>query len=147
MIKCLAFFAVMLVCIFKFGYAYNTTASLPYKHFIIVKYSKIKVNDYVLFAAPNVSVYKGFNLIKQVKGKSSDKIVLQGRDVYINSQYVGAAKQKTLNGESLDIINELTIPENKFYVTGSSVDSFDSRYSNFGLIDENNIIGVAYPLW
>jgi conjugal transfer pilin signal peptidase TrbI len=60
---------------------------------------------------------------------------------------MGDAKKLSLAGDSLDMTQEQVIPANQFYVAGTSADSFDSRYSNFGLIDANNIIGVAYPLW
>ena len=100
-----------------------------------------------MFTAPAASVYHGFELIKQVKGGFLDKVTLNNNAVYINNQYIGEVKRQSLIGETLEAIGELTIPENKFYVSGLSVDSFDSRYSNFGLIDADNIIGVAIPVW
>jgi conjugal transfer pilin signal peptidase TrbI len=141
---------LVLITIFvslKFGYAHNITQSLPYKHFFIVKNVKIDSWDYVMFAAPKGCQYKEIDMVKQVLGSAGGQINVTAGDVYVDSLFVGRAKTHSRDGSPLLPVASMTIPPNKYYVATPHVDSYDSRYSEFGLIDEKDIIGVAYPLW
>jgi len=131
----------------KFGYASNITESLPYKHFVIVRRTKVAVGDYIIFDAPKYCQYAGMKLIKQVVGMVGDEVSVENEHVFVNGDEVGAAKKYSKAGEALTITQELQIPKDKYYVATPHVDSYDSRYTEFGLIDEKDIIGVAYPLW
>jgi len=131
----------------KFGYASNITESLPYKHFFIVRHTKVAVGDYIIFDAPKYSKYAGMKLIKQVVGMVGDEVLTEGEHVFVNGEDVGVAKKHSKAGEALTITQELQIPVGKYYVATPHIDSYDSRYAEFGLIDEKDIIGIAYPLW
>ncbi len=131
----------------KFGYAHNITESLPYKHFFVVRNSNVSKGNYILFSAPETSKYSGMKLVKQVVGVEGDQVLVEKNQVFINWVEVGIAKSHSKFGDVLTITQELTIPRGKYYVATEHVDSYDSRYAEFGLIDEKNIIGVAYPLW
>lgn len=131
----------------KFGYAHNITQSLPYTHFLIIKNAKIKKDNYVLFAAPKTCQYVGMNLIKKVVGLNRAQVNVRLHDVYLDGNFVGRAKTHTKSGMALAATSEMIIPANKYFVATDHIDSYDSRYSEFGLIDEKDIIGVAYPLW
>ena len=131
----------------KFGYASNITESLPYKHFVIVRRTKVAVGDYIIFDAPKYCQYAGMKLIKQVVGMVGDEVSVENEHVFVNGDEVGAAKKYSKAGEALTITQELQIPKDKYYVATPHVDSYDSRYVEFGLIDEKDIIGVAYPQW
>jgi len=53
--------------------------------------------------------------------------------------------EKDTKGRDLPIIDsEGKIPERKYFVSSPAIRSYDSRY--WGLIDESDIIGKAYPL-
>jgi len=53
--------------------------------------------------------------------------------------------EKDTKGRDLPIIDsEGKIPEKKYFVSSPAIRSYDSRY--WGLIDESDIIGKAYPL-
>ena len=137
-----AFFAC-----YKCGYANNITQSLPYKHFFIYKTTNIKTGDYVLFSAPKTSIYAGMKLIKQVVGVSGDIVAVQDDDVFVNEKLIGTAKKRAKNGAALRVTQDSQIPKGRYFVANSHVDSYDSRYLDFGLIDEKDIIGVAFAIW
>ena len=138
---------IILYATFRLGYASNITESLPYKHFFIVRYSKIAVGDYIIFDAPKYSQYAGMRLIKQVRGMAGDEILVEDNHVFVNGVDCGVAKIYSKAGDALTLIEEGQIPKGKYYVANPHADSYDSRYSEFGLVDEKDIIGVAYPLW
>lgn len=131
----------------KFGYAHNITDSLPHKHFIIVKHKNVAVGDYILFAAPKSSKYVGMNLIKQIVGDAGCKVVVNGNQVFINQELIGVAKSHAKTENALAIASAGIISDGKYFVANKHVDSYDSRYLDFGLIDGQDIIGVAHPLW
>jgi conjugal transfer pilin signal peptidase TrbI len=73
---------------------------------------------------------------------------LQGR-VYLHRKDHGEtlpfdAVEKDTLGRDLPLIEEQTIPERKFFVIGTVPRTYDSRY--WGLVDENQVTGQAYPL-
>ena len=53
--------------------------------------------------------------------------------------------EKDTGGRELPMINSGKIPHKKYFVTSHAIRSFDSRY--WGFVDEENIIGKAYPLF
>jgi len=55
------------------------------------------------------------------------------------------AFEKDTRGKNLAIIEEGKIPKGKYFVSSPAVRSYDSRY--WGLIDESDIIGKAYPIF
>lgn len=131
----------------KFGYANNITQSLPYKHFLIVKNTKANKGDYILFVAPKTCQYVGMNLIKKIVGVSGEQVRVISQNVYVDENLVGRAKTHTKRGTAISTTKEMTIPANQYFVATDHIDSYDSRYDEFGLINEKDIIGVAYPLW
>jgi conjugal transfer pilin signal peptidase TrbI len=52
--------------------------------------------------------------------------------------------ERDTKGRELPIIDEGKIPEKKYFVSSPAIRSYDSRY--WGLIDESDIVGKAYPL-
>lgn len=143
----IALIPLAIFCCCKFGYAHNITQSLPYKHFFIVKTKNIAVGDYILFSAPKTSIYAGMKLIKQVVGGVGDEVELQGRGVLINQALIGNAKSHAKSGQALAITKPGKISNGNYFVATKHIDSYDSRYLDFGLINEENIIGVAFALW
>jgi conjugal transfer pilin signal peptidase TrbI len=141
------FVAAAFFACYKCGYANNVTQSLPHKHFFIYKTKNIKNGDYILFSAPTTSLYAGMKLIKQVVGISGDKVAVMERDVFVNEKLIGVAKTRAKNGTALRVTQDSQIPKGRYFVANSHVDSYDSRYLDFGLIDEKDIIGVAFAIW
>ena len=54
------------------------------------------------------------------------------------------AFEKDSKGNDLPLISGGVIPAGKYFVTSPSLRSYDSRY--WGLVDEKDIIGKAYPV-
>jgi conjugal transfer pilin signal peptidase TrbI len=52
--------------------------------------------------------------------------------------------EKDSLGRELPMIEEMVIPEGKYFVTGTEDRTFDSRY--YGVIHEEQVIGQAFPL-
>lgn len=143
----LLFSLFALFACYKCGYAHNITQSLPHKHFFIYKTKNIKNGDYILFSAPKTSFYVDMKLIKQVVGVSGDKVAVQDSDVFVNKRLIGKVKKRSKNGVTLRVTHDSEIPKGHYFVANSHVDSYDSRYLDFGLIDEKDIIGVAFAIW
>lgn len=87
------------------------------------------------------------DLIKQIVGVNGMEIRVVGSDIYVDGVFVGKAKPYSKSGAKLAVITNKFIPENNYFVAAEHVDSYDSRYREFGLINEKNIIGVAIALW
>lgn len=71
-------------------------------------------------------------------------VVLYPSDFLHNSEVFEVFERDT-KGRPLPMIKEGRIPKKKYFVTSPAVRSYDSRY--WGLIDESDIIGKAYPLF
>ena len=141
-------FIVMAVfCYNNYGYARNISSSLPHKNFFIIKTSKIKVGDYILFKAPRNSAYDGMFLVKQVLAGNGDKVTVSERNVFINDKLAATAKTHTKAGQVLTVASDSEITKGSYFVANPHQDSYDSRYLDFGLIHEKDISGVAYALW
>jgi conjugal transfer pilin signal peptidase TrbI len=101
--------------------------------------------QYVAFIAPNNKLYdKPF--VKIVAGMPGDVIEIKNRILYINGHELCVAKEFSKAGDKLEISKEGIIPAGKYFMYSTNKDSYDSRYSNIGLVDESSIIGVATPI-
>ena len=65
----------------------------------------------------------------------------------MSGRLIGQAKQFTRTGESLDLIAAGTIPSGAYFAQSDSVDSFDSRYAQSGLVRTDQVIGVAHVIF
>jgi len=63
----------------------------------------------------------------------------------INSSQVFEAFEKDTKGRDLPMIEEGRISKGKYFVSSPAARSYDSRY--WGLVDESEIIGKAYPIF
>lgn len=135
----------------------NISPSLPYYLFLVKKknYKKISNGDFIQFINKDAQYYSGVNITKQVLAVGGDTLEInifeypidniQGTIRFNETEL--KVKDKTVLGTKVYINNISTIPENNYFVIGYNEDSFDSRYKEFGLIDKNEIIGVAKPIF
>jgi conjugal transfer pilin signal peptidase TrbI len=101
-----------------------------------------------MFYAPSTTRFKkGETLIKQVRGIPQDRVTREDRVFYVNGEVLGVAKIHSLTGTPLQLGPTGLIPNRKYCVGASHVNSYDSRYEEIGWIDEKSIVGVAYPLF
>lgn len=143
--------ALIAIAIFSLHYRYqytlNLTESLPEKLFIIDTKDQAhhSTGNYIGMAWKGGWGYpKNAVFVKIIAGQAGDKITVKDRFVFVNGELVGYAKPKNRGGIPLPTIQEQVIPPHKLFVKGSHMNSFDSRYADFGLIDEEQIIGHAH---
>ena len=144
--------AVVVLFYDNFCFAKNITPSLPQKYWLIAKGKAPKRGDYICFTLPEETAKKSnlasnIKFTKQVVGIEDDNITLKNRDFYTNGHYVATAKTHSLKGEPLTPSSEGVLGKGQYYVFTPHKDSFDSRYQKMGWVNQEQIIGVAYPLW
>ena len=71
-------------------------------------------------------------------------VFLHNSDPFNSSQVFEVFEKDTM-GRDLPMIEEGRIPRGKYFVSSPAVRSYDSRY--WGLVDESEIIGKAYPIF
>ena len=135
-----------------FCFAKNITPSLPQKYWLIAKGKTPKRGNYICFTLSEETAKKNnlpssIKFTKQVIGVEGDNITLKNRDFYINDKYVATAKTHSLKGEPLAPGLAGVLGKGQYYVFTPHKDSFDSRYQKMGWVNQEQIIGVAYPLW
>lgn len=86
------------------------------------------------------------SVLKIVRGLPGDRVTWRGRDVYINGEFLGTAKEYSLAGEPLARGPEGVIPPGHFFLWTPHKDSYDSRYADIGWVPAQWIRGFAEPL-
>jgi conjugal transfer pilin signal peptidase TrbI len=132
---------------------FNWTPSLPY-HVALLRPSMLPPDrgNYVVFHFDGAATsrYPGLRdqpLFKQISGVPGDEVAVAGRHIYVNGRYVGTAKLQAFDGWPLAPIEPTVIPEGHYFVSGSSPDSFDSRYAASGLVRADQIIFRVEPVF
>lgn len=161
--KIILFFAGILILIKaimfigNYKLAINISSSLPY-HLFLVKtknYKKIENGDFIQFINKDAQYYSGANITKQVLAIGGDileiNIFEQPKDniqgtIRFNEMEL-KVKDRSIFGTKININDISVIPENSYFVIGYNKDSFDSRYKEFGLIEKEEVIGVAKPIF
>jgi conjugal transfer pilin signal peptidase TrbI len=93
---------------------------------------------------------KGVIETKYVYGLPGDQVTVggkDGRDIFINGEYIGHAKNLTRTGKPLTVTEAESIPPGWMYVGTPSPDSYDSRYATVGLVPFNRIVGRIVTLF
>lgn len=131
----------------KYQLHINVTDSLPGFVYFLKTTNSVDCGDTVIFKMPkNVPYYSEKFLMKHLTGCPGDLVNVRNRDVYINNLFAGHAKVKSRNGAPLHVITEGTIPDGFYYVWSPNVDSYDSRYSEMGLVSEKLMVGKAHRI-
>ncbi|MEW6601890.1 MAG: S26 family signal peptidase [Nitrospirota bacterium] len=149
---------------------------LPWTYFVLNKHEMPKERgDLIAFKGRGIPRFAdGVRFVKMVAGMPGDVITvevfseeernrhtrviekegmmikqrLQGR-VYLHRKVTGKtlafdATETDSSGKPLPVIQAQVIPEGKFFAVGTVERTYDSRY--WGLVDEKQVIGQAYPL-
>lgn len=109
--------------------AVNQSESLPQRAFLIMPSHTVTYGTYVSF--DNAWVHK--NIIKQVAGLPGDEIEIIEGIVWLK-RCIGPLQATTTQGKPLTPMTSGVIPEGHIFVTSPHERSFDSRYSEVGLI-------------
>lgn len=139
----------LLFCNRWFIFTINQTQSLSGNVYVIQKGAPVKKGDLVGFMWNGKIKYpKDAIFVKVVSGVENDHINVVGRNVYINENFIGEAKQYSSDGKiRLDIVEPKKIGNNEIFVSTPHKDSLDSRYALVGTINKNIVLGKAYEIF
>lgn len=126
-----------------FGIRRNISDSLPFSFFLCTKLTEIQSQMYVALENPKSSCM----IAKQVIGLPGDCITIRNRVLYINDVKYGIIRETTRSGSPIDSIQEGVIPEGYVFVYASHLDSYDSRYAEFGLVALSQLKEKLWPLF
>jgi len=127
----------------------NRSDSLPGNIYLLDKTMPPQCGDTTVFDMPvNSRFYRGWRLIKNIRGCAGDVISKNGQEIFINNHSVGVSVVRTSdNRYELSPITVGTIPIGKVYLAASHRNSYDSRYASFGLRERSELLGTAYLLF
>jgi conjugal transfer pilin signal peptidase TrbI len=132
---------------------FNWSSSLPYHVAWMQRGGGLpRHGDLVIFRfdGPGQTRYRGLRgqpFFKRVCGLPGDVVSVQGRLVQVNGEAVGLAKTHGFDRHPLTPIAPLVIPADHYFVQGVAADSFDSRYSESGLVRSDQVLGTVVPLF
>lgn len=141
----------LLVAIY-FGFAFlfnhyfiriNLTNSVPYTLFFTTKKEQPEKGDYVTFYHKNYPK----KLVKKVIGIEGDTVKIEGSQMSVCGEIVGDMIEVSQTGYRPSPLREKAIPEGYFFVKGDHLQSFDSRYEEFGLLKKENVLEVLWPIF
>lgn len=128
--------------------------SLAHRIFILSEPSaKIETGNYLVFKYDDLSfmdpkkMSKSNLLTKEVSCAPGATLAVDvDRRFSCNGKPLGQALKTDSQGNILPqfVFNGI-IPQDSYFMTGSDVRSFDSKY--FGFINKNEILYKAYPIW
>lgn len=121
----------------------NRTDSLPYKAFVQLPKKTPHKGDYTLVSS---AWYDGV-LIKKIIGVEGDEIsYTKDGKLKVGSEIIHGQKSKSKDGRKLTNIKKMTIPKGYVFLFSPHPSSFDSRYSELGLVPSRDLQGTAYPI-
>lgn len=143
-----AAFALMLLCLnlwdryYQFNIAFDRSLDV---HVAILKRGEAPhKGDLVGFHLyGDHPLAKGRPYMKKVVGVPGDTITWQDRNVFVNGEPMGRAKEYSRKGEKLAIGFSGVVPAGHVFVIGTHPDSLDSRYALMGLVSQEQFIGKA----
>ncbi len=133
----------------KSGILYAASDSLPYKVYWLIKDQNFtpQKNQLVAIGKHDTKYVHDTRFIKIVGGVFGDHIKIINEQIWINDHLIGKLRTHTQGDQPLTPVKSQTIPAGWIFVYATHVDSFDSRYLEFGLVNINKIIGKVKPLW
>lgn len=131
---------------------HNATPSLPQKWFLIHLNEPVTDNgQYLAFRWHGGPPYPdGIIFTKRVAGRFGDRVERDGRHFAVNG-LAFRALEFGMTGRRLDPFDlgegTTVIPRDKYWVYGTHEHSLDSRYSLLGFVDQQDVVGRAYPIF
>lgn len=132
-------------------FSVTITPSLKERVFFLVKSpdsQRLKNGSFVLFNYSNKTAMRGKTdmAIKKIACKEGEILNVINKNYYCNGEYLGTAKDYSLQGEKvINFVFNGIVPPGEYFVMAPHKDSFDSRY--FGFISKAEIIAQAYPIF
>lgn len=125
------------------GLALNQSDSLPQKVFLILKGKELSRGHYLSFKN---SWFKA-PLIKEIIGVEGDKIIIDDEGEIWIARKVSKPLSHSKDGKILHSITPGIIPPGYVFAYGHHPRSFDSRYQEVGLVQVDQTLGRAIPLF
>lgn len=132
--------------------AYSFTNSLDYNLFLFRKGTpeKLKQGEYVIFPITiREDLVKNCNpckITKKVACVPGQTLKTEGDKYFCDGEYLGYAKKQSMKGIPVkQFIYNGKVPDNQFFATGESKESYDSKY--YGFIEKKKILGTAIPIY
>ncbi|POZ50660.1 S26 family signal peptidase [Methylovulum psychrotolerans] len=132
--------------------AINRTPSLPYSVYVICLNDTVEPGGFIAFYWDNGKPYPdGTVFTKRLLAATGDKVTKHGRNFMVGN-FTLLGKEYGMTGRKLFPNDQLQegdniIPAGKYFVAGDHEYSLDSRYSLLGLVDREEVIGRAYPIF
>ncbi len=133
-------------------FSYSFTDSLSANLFLFKKGTpeNLKQGEYVVFPITiREDLVKHCNpcrITKIVACVPGQTLKTEGENFYCDGKHLGFAKKTSMKGVPVkQFVYNGKIPENKFFATGESKDSYDSKY--YGLVEKEKILGTVVPLF
>lgn len=129
----------------------NWSASLPYR-LVWIEYGALpNKGDLIIFRFDRHPFQRedlaSLRFFKRVAGVPGDRVDVVGRRVSVAGQLIGDAKRRTSFGGPLTPAMPGLVPPGFVFAQSDTVDSFDSRYAEFGLVSHAQILGVAHVVF
>lgn len=127
-------------------FLYSPTSSLEARVFIVFKKSaKIEVGQIIVIKKEIHG--KEILLIKEIFAKESDIIMSHDSAIKINDKYFGECASLNVLKENLKCITSRILQKGEIFIGSKNKLGFDSRYQEFGIIYEKDVLYNAYPLF
>ncbi|ACR32803.1 S26 family signal peptidase [Burkholderia glumae] len=132
-----------------YALGFNLSTSLPGTLYFIDKTTCVpRLGDTIAFRWRGGATYPaGVLFMKHVAGLPGDVVRVYGRNVWVNTTYIGYAKPLSLAGMPLFPTKGGVIPPGRYFVATPNPNSLDSRYAISGTVPQDAIVGKAYELF
>jgi conjugal transfer pilin signal peptidase TrbI len=125
------------------GIRMNGSESLPYKFFFSKRPSSLKRETLVAIEHPK---FPG-RVAKRISGLPGDIISIRNNILSINDHEIGPIKTLSSSGKTYTPIPEGVIPSDHYFLSADHLESFDSRYTEFGLVRGAFIKEELWPIY
>lgn len=127
--------------------AWKGSDSLPGYVYVLNKTERPHKGDLAGFWAPENPYYpKEMWFSKYIVGQGGDVITHKGREIFINGKSIGVALERGRKGRPLQMIPDGVIPAGHYFMWTPHPHSYDSRYTDIGLISDEKVRGRSYRL-
>lgn len=148
LVAIIIFVAVYFFCVYTIGHpCINLDKSLTGKLYWAIPYHGIRQGDIVVFKFRGSRYFpRGAMFIKKVACLPGQKLIEENRCFTCDGKPIGCAKKTDKLGNPAPLFKYRgIIPPGKYFVVGTSKNSYDSKY--WGFVDIGDIKEKAYRLF
>ena len=125
----------------------NETESLPYYAFFCIPRLKAHRGDFVCLKGHDTLYTKGLVLTKRLFGLPGDTIEIKDGFVFVEGEKIGPIQAQTKDGKPLTPLKVRVVPKGFVFLGADHARSFDSRYEEFGFVNEHHIQGRCFGIF